>query len=84
MYTLVKHSQAVRRVYTYVVHFAIVEQHAVHFLYRSLCSLVGLKVHEAITLRAVFITNHLQETQTVIDTLHNARCWHYLNTHTQR
>lgn len=43
------------------LHFAVIEQHAVHFLNGSFSSLMGLKVHKAVPFRAILVTNHLQE-----------------------
>lgn len=40
-------------------HFAVVEQHAVHLLDGSICSILGLKVHKCVALRAILITHHL-------------------------
>jgi len=40
-------------------HFAVVQQHAVHLLDGSICSILGLKVHKCVALRAILITHHL-------------------------
>lgn len=42
------------------LHFAVVKQHAVHFLNGSLGRLLGLKVHKAVALGSILIANHLE------------------------
>lgn len=42
------------------LHFAIIQQHAIHFFNGSLRRLLSLKVHKAIAFRAILITNHLK------------------------
>lgn len=46
-------------------HFAVVQQHPVHLLDGSFCSLLCLEVHEPIALGAVLITHHLLKRSSV-------------------